>query len=104
MNRERESHPCWTLHQIARQQLIGVVPEQVGRLHWDAGGLAQYRSARLIETLGFAAEHSPWHAGRLSSLDLEAVTPEDLTSLPTMTHTSAPVNLVKGYPAPLPSW
>jgi phenylacetate-CoA ligase len=81
-----------------------VVPEQVGRLHWDAGRLAQYRSARLIETLGFAAEHSPWHAGRLSSLDLEAVTPEDLTSLPTMTHTSAPVNLVKGYPAPLPSW
>jgi hypothetical protein len=68
--------------ETARQQLIGVVPEQVGRLHWDAARLAQYRSARLTETLGFAAEHSPWHAGRLSSLDREAVTPEDLTSLP----------------------
>jgi phenylacetate-CoA ligase len=69
----------------ARQQLLGVVPEQVARLHWDAACLAQYRSERLTETLSFAAEQSPWHAGRLSSLDLEAVTPEDLTSLPTMT-------------------
>jgi phenylacetate-coenzyme A ligase PaaK-like adenylate-forming protein len=69
----------------ARQQLLGVVPEQVTRLHWDAASLAQYRSARLTETLSFAAEQSPWHAGRLSSLDLEAVTPKDLTSLPTMT-------------------
>jgi phenylacetate-CoA ligase len=69
----------------ARQQLFGVVPEQVARLHWDAASLAQYRSARLAETLSFAAEHSAWHAGRLSSLDLEAVTPEDLRSLPIMT-------------------
>ncbi len=69
----------------ARQQLLGVMPEQVARLHWDVASLAQYRSARLTETLSFAAEQSPWHADRLSSLDLEAVTPEDLTSLPTMT-------------------
>ncbi len=69
----------------ARQQLLGVMPEQVARLHWDAASLTQYRSARLTETLSFAAEQSSWHADRLSSLDLEAVTPEDLTSLPTMT-------------------
>jgi phenylacetate-CoA ligase len=69
----------------ARQQLFGVVPEQVARLHWDAASLAQYRSARLTETLSFAAEHSAWHADRLSSINLEAVTPEDLTSLPIMT-------------------
>ena len=69
----------------ARQQLFGAVPEQVARLHWDAASLAQYRSERLTETLSFAAEHSAWHGDRLSSLDLEAVTPEDLRSLPIMT-------------------
>jgi phenylacetate-coenzyme A ligase PaaK-like adenylate-forming protein len=68
-----------------RQQLLNVVPEQVAHLHWDAESLAQYRSARLTDALHFAAERSPWHAGRLSGLDLEAVTPDDLTSLPTMT-------------------
>ncbi|HET7668726.1 MAG TPA: hypothetical protein VFK56_22220 [Mycobacterium sp.] len=69
----------------ARQQTLAAVPVLVARLHWDAASLAQYRSARLTDTLCFAAQQSPWHAGRLSSLDLEAVTPGDLTSLPTMT-------------------
>jgi hypothetical protein len=40
---------------------------------------------RLSHTLGFAAEYSHWHAGRLAGLDLEAISPDDLTSLPTMT-------------------
>src|SRR5262245_47489689 len=71
----------------ARQLLLGAVPEQVGRLHWDAPRLAQYRSSRLTEAVRFAARHSPWHADRLSGLDLGAITPEDLTSLPTMTKT-----------------
>ncbi len=73
-----------TIAAIARRQLLGAVPEQVARLHWDPPRLAQYRSTRLTETIRFA-EHSPWHADRLSGLDLEAVTPDDLTSLPTMT-------------------
>jgi|SoiMethySBSTD1v2_1073268.scaffolds.fasta_scaffold217931_3 hypothetical protein len=68
----------------ARQQLLGVVPEQVARLRWDVVSLARYRSARLTETLSFVPEQSLWHADRLSSLDLESLTPEDLTSLPTM--------------------
>ncbi|MGY4650185.1 hypothetical protein [Mycobacterium sp. URHB0021] len=69
----------------ARQQLLGVVPDQISRLHWDAASLARYRSARLTEILRVAAVQSPWHADRLSSLDLEALIPKDLTSLPTMT-------------------
>jgi phenylacetate-CoA ligase len=69
----------------ARQKLFGSVPQQVARLHTDAASLAGYRTARLTETLDFAAVHSPWHAERLSGLDLAAATPKDLTSLPTMT-------------------
>ena len=55
----------------APQQLLGELPEQVARLHRDADSLARYRSTRLTETVGFAAEHSPWQADRLSGLHLD---------------------------------
>lgn len=54
-------------------------------LRWDAATLARHRGTALAETLAFAAERSPWHAERLAGVDLAAVTPEDLSSLPTMT-------------------
>jgi phenylacetate-CoA ligase len=69
----------------ARHQILGSLPQQVARLHLDAASLAEYRSARLTEMLRFAAEHSRWHARRLSGRDLDAVTPNDLTPLPPMT-------------------
>lgn len=71
--------------ETARRKLLDVVPQLVARLHWDSASLAHHRSVRLTQTLRFAAEQSPWHAVRLSGLDLEAVTPEDLSSVPTMT-------------------
>jgi hypothetical protein len=40
----------------ARQQLLGELPDQVARLHWDTASLARFLSARLTETVGFAAE------------------------------------------------
>lgn len=52
----------------AGQQILGELPEQVERLRWDAASLARYRSARLTETVGFAAEYSPWHAAHLRAL------------------------------------
>lgn len=54
------------------------------RLRWDQPTLARHRSAALAETLAFAAEHSVWHAERFAGIDLDAITPDDLSALPTM--------------------
>jgi phenylacetate-CoA ligase len=61
------------------------VLEQLEHLRWDAAALARHRSRELAETLAFAAQRSAWHADRLADVDLDKVTPDDLTSLPTMT-------------------
>jgi len=65
-------------------RLFASVPDQLERLHWDEPTLARHRSAALAETLAFAAEHSAWHAERIAGIDLDAITPDDLRALPTM--------------------
>lgn len=65
--------------------LLTSLVEQIERLHWDERTLAEHRRGALAETLSFAATRSRWHAQRLAPVDLDAVTPDDLTALPTMT-------------------
>jgi phenylacetate-CoA ligase len=55
------------------------------RLGWDAGHLAAHQRDRLRELLGYAAEHSPFHARRLRGLDLGRFELGDLARLPVMT-------------------
>jgi phenylacetate-coenzyme A ligase PaaK-like adenylate-forming protein len=68
-----------------QEHLLASLAEQLERLHWDERTLAEHRRVALADTLVFAAERSRWHAPRLAPVDLDAVTPEDLTALPTMT-------------------
>jgi phenylacetate-coenzyme A ligase PaaK-like adenylate-forming protein len=58
-----------------------------GRLGWDAGQLAAHQRERLRDLLRHAAEHSPFHAGRLRGLDLSRFEVGDLARLPVMTKT-----------------
>jgi phenylacetate-coenzyme A ligase PaaK-like adenylate-forming protein len=67
--------------------LFTAVLDQLPRVHWDAATLADHRRAELARTLAWAAQQSPWHRERLADVDLDAVTPDDLTALPTMTKT-----------------
>jgi phenylacetate-coenzyme A ligase PaaK-like adenylate-forming protein len=69
----------------ARDRVLAEMIEQLGRLHWDHATLAGHRRSALAATLAFAVERSPWHAERLARVDLGAVAPDDLTSLPIMT-------------------
>lgn len=62
-----------------------MLPEYVARLSWDATTLAEHRGEALRALLKVAAERSAWHRERLAGLRLDAVGPEDLTALPTMT-------------------
>jgi phenylacetate-CoA ligase len=73
-----------TVAATAQARLLEELFEQLARLHWDGATLAEHRRTHLAETLAFAAERSAWHAERLAGIDLDAVTPDDLTSLPTM--------------------
>lgn len=76
----------------AQGTLLETLVEQLERLHWDTAKLAEHRHVALSETLAFAATHSPWHADRLTGIDLAAIAPDDLSSLPTMTKTDLMAN------------
>jgi phenylacetate-coenzyme A ligase PaaK-like adenylate-forming protein len=55
------------------------------RLAWDRVTMEAHRAAALGRLLRFAQDRSPWHAERLAGIDPAAVSPHDLTVLPTMT-------------------
>jgi phenylacetate-coenzyme A ligase PaaK-like adenylate-forming protein len=68
----------------AAMALAGV-PEHIERVSWDDGTLAAHRERALHALLKVAGERSPWHRARLVGVATDAVTPDDLTALPTMT-------------------
>jgi phenylacetate-coenzyme A ligase PaaK-like adenylate-forming protein len=65
--------------------LLDALLEQLPRLSWSREELHAHQVATLTETLHRAVERSPFHRDRLSAVDLDAVTPDDLRALPTMT-------------------
>ena len=65
--------------------LAGHLDHQVGRLGWDAGQLASYQRDQLRVLLGYAVEHSRFHARRLRGVDSGRFEPTDLPRLPIMT-------------------
>jgi phenylacetate-coenzyme A ligase PaaK-like adenylate-forming protein len=72
---------------LARQrlQVSDGLFSAVRRLGWSADRLALDRERRLRDLLGWAKEHSPFHAQRLAEVDVEQFTQADLASLPMMT-------------------
>jgi phenylacetate-coenzyme A ligase PaaK-like adenylate-forming protein len=65
--------------------LLDALAEQIPRLSWSADQLRAHRAAALTETLRRAAERSAFHRDRLADVEIEAVTPDHLHALPTMT-------------------
>jgi phenylacetate-coenzyme A ligase PaaK-like adenylate-forming protein len=67
------------------EDLLAAVPGHIERLTWSADEIVAHQRGRLRAVLGHAQEHAPWYARRLAGLDLDAVTPSDLSSLPILT-------------------
>jgi phenylacetate-CoA ligase len=59
--------------------------EQIARLGWDAGRIAEHQRAGLRALLAHAKAHSQFHAERLRDVDPERFELADLASLPSMT-------------------
>jgi phenylacetate-CoA ligase len=66
-------------------ELAAIFPEWVQRLRWPAERLHEERQRRLRALLRVALASSPWHRDRLSGVDPETFTEEDLPQLPAMT-------------------
>ena len=69
-----------------------VMPDRNARLHWSAEEISAHRDAALRKLVAYARDASPWHAGRLAAIDVDSLTADDLTSLPTMTKDDVMVN------------
>lgn len=68
----------------ASAELTRRLPDHAERVGWDAGQLAAHQREQLRALLAHAAEHSPFHAKRLSGLDLSRFELSDLARLPVM--------------------
>ena len=66
-------------------ELTGRLAQYTPRLSWDPSELAACQRERLRVLLAHAAEHSPFHAGRLRGLEVSGLEVDDLARLPVMT-------------------
>jgi phenylacetate-coenzyme A ligase PaaK-like adenylate-forming protein len=65
--------------------LLRGLPDAIASLDWPRRRVLRLQEHRLRALLRHAKEHSPWHAERLGSIDVESFRAADLPSLPPMT-------------------
>jgi phenylacetate-CoA ligase len=69
----------------ARAELAARLPDHLRRLSWDRAQLTDFQQFRLRGLLAHAIAHSPFHARRLTGLDVSRFELNDLPALPVMT-------------------
>jgi phenylacetate-coenzyme A ligase PaaK-like adenylate-forming protein len=62
-----------------------MMPDRHARLRWSTEQISEHRDTALRKLVAYARDASPWHAGRLASVDVDSLTADDLSSIPTMT-------------------
>ncbi|GEL19111.1 AMP-binding protein [Pseudonocardia asaccharolytica] len=77
--------PFVALRDRTNAALLAAYPELIARLDWDRARIVAHQRLRLQALLAHAAAHSPFHSRRLRGIDLDAVGPADLATLPVMT-------------------
>ncbi len=65
------------------------LPDHVGRLDWSREQIERHQSDRLRSLLAYARERSPFHARRLSGIDLSTISAAGLAGVPMMTKQEA---------------
>mgnify|MGYP003385491016 CR=1 FL=1 len=76
--------PFETFKNTCQAELQTILPERVSAIDWSTQRLNLTRADGLQKLLNHAASLSRWHRQRLESIDLNTLTPDDLTALPTM--------------------
>ncbi len=61
------------------------LPEETHKVTWPQERLFKLRDERLRELIRHAREHSPWHRERLHGVNVDGLSGQDLSALPTMT-------------------
>lgn len=74
-----------TLRSKHAQQFQARLPEHIQRLAWPLERIREEQTTRLRILIDRARQHSPWHRNRLSHIDTERLTPDDLSEIPPMT-------------------
>jgi phenylacetate-CoA ligase len=78
-------------HEETRQRYVGAIQGFAAacgeRLTWEPQRRSQARDEMLRAVLGHAAMSSPWHRDRLLGIDIDQITSDDLSALPTMSKT-----------------
>jgi phenylacetate-CoA ligase len=82
------SDTAWARMRVStRDAVLAGMAEHVARMTWDRQRIARTQRQGLCNLLRTAVDHSPFHRRRLAGIDVEAIAPEDLSSLPVMTKT-----------------
>jgi phenylacetate-CoA ligase len=68
-----------------RSAFLPRLPGEVEKVTWPLERLFELRDTRLRALVRHAREHSPWHRKRLAGVEVETLTGEDMSSVPTMT-------------------
>ncbi|MDN5860970.1 MAG: hypothetical protein L0H84_20385 [Pseudonocardia sp.] len=80
-----ETSPYVALRDRLQQALLAAYPQHHARMCWGRARIAEHQRDRLRSVLAHAVEHSPFHARRLAGIDIDAIDPGDLATLPVMT-------------------
>ena len=73
------------LRQRHVEHAMGLLPEHIQRVSWDAAQIRAERERGLRSLLRTAHDHSAWHRERLDGIDIDHVTDEQVADLPVMT-------------------
>jgi len=84
--------PFDTFKNACQKELHTVLPERVAAIDWAPEQLKCAREEGLQKLLSHAVNHSKWHQQRLKGLDLSAVTPDKMNTLPTMNKSDVQTN------------
>jgi phenylacetate-coenzyme A ligase PaaK-like adenylate-forming protein len=89
-----------TFLEAFQRDLLARLPDHVRRLTWRREQILDQQRAGLQELLGYAIEHSPYHARRLRGVDPDRVDPQDLSALPVMSKAEMMASLDQIYTDP----
>jgi phenylacetate-coenzyme A ligase PaaK-like adenylate-forming protein len=67
----------------------GALQDHIGRLDWSREQIARHQTDRLRSLLAYARERSPFHAKRLSGVEIDEMSSATLSSVPMMTKQEA---------------
>ncbi|MBQ0719535.1 MAG: hypothetical protein KBT88_06145 [Gammaproteobacteria bacterium] len=73
-------------------ELGSIIKERINAVGWTKKKLNEHRQQALTNMLNHADTHSKWHHEKLKGIDLNSISPDDLSALATMTKEDVQAN------------